>query len=57
MEDVVDLGVDRRVHDRVAVTGCDDGDAGVEVEEAVAVDVLDDAAPSPAHDEGIDASQ
>ena len=44
VQDVVDLGVDRGVDGRVGVAGGDDGDAGVEVEEAVAVDVLDDAA-------------
>ena len=46
VQDVVDLGVDGGVDGRVGVTGGDDGDAGVEVEEAVAVDVLDDAAPA-----------
>ena len=54
VQDVVDLGVDRRVDVRVGVTGGDDGDAGVEVEEAVAVDVLDDAAPAALHDERVD---
>ena len=55
MEDVVDLGVDRSVDLRVGVAGGDDGDAGVEVEEAVAVDVLDDAAATAPHDERVDA--
>ena len=44
MQDVVDLGVDRGVDRRVGVAGGVDGDAGVEVEEAVAVDVLEHAA-------------
>ena len=57
VQDVVDLGVDGGVDDWVGVTGGDDGDAGVEVEEAVAVDVLDDAAPGPAHDERVDPGQ
>ena len=53
VQDVVDLGVDRRVDGRVGVAGGDDGDPGVEVEEAVAVDVLDDAAPAAPHDERV----
>ena len=57
VQDVVDLGVDGRVDGRVAVAGGGDGDAGVEVEEAVAVDVLDDAAPRPPHDERVDAGE
>ena len=57
VQDVVDLGVDRGVDGRMGVAGGDDGDPGVEVQEAVAVDVLDDAAPRPAHDERVDAGQ
>ena len=52
MEDVVDLGVDRRVDVGVGVAGGDDGDAGVEVEEAVAVDVLEHAAAGRATTSG-----
>ena len=37
----IDLGVDGGVDLGVGVSGCDDGDAGVEVEEAVAVDIVD----------------
>jgi hypothetical protein len=57
MEDVVDLGVDRRVDIRMGMAGSDDGDPGVEVEEAVAVDVLDQAASATPHDERIDPGQ
>ena len=57
VQDVVDLGVDRRVDVGMGVTGGDDGDAGVEVEEAVAVDVLDDAAAAAAHDERVHARE
>ena len=57
VQDVVDLGVDRRVDGRVGVAGGGDGDAGVEVEEAVAVDVLDHAAPGPLDDERVHAGQ
>ena len=55
VQDVVDLGVDRRVDLRVGVAGGDDGDAGVEVEEAVAVDVLEHAPAAAAHDERVHA--
>ncbi len=54
MEQVVDLGVDRRVDVGMGVAGGDDGDSGVEVEEAVAVDVLDDAAAAAPHDQRVD---
>ena len=47
VQDVVDLGVDGGDDRRMGVAGGGDGDAGVEVEEPVAVDVLDDAAPRP----------
>ena len=57
VEDVVDLGVDRGVDGRMGVAGGVDGDAGVEVEEAVAVDVLDHAAGAAPHDERVDAGQ
>ena len=57
MQHVVDLGVDRRVDRRVGVAGGDDGDAGVEVEEAVAVDVLEDAAPAAPDDERVQPRQ
>ena len=53
VQDVVDLSVDRGVDARMGVAGGRHRDAGVEVEEAVAVDVFDDAAGATPHDERV----
>jgi len=47
VDEVVGLSLDRLEHGRVAVAGRVDGDAGGEVEEEVAVDVLDRRALAP----------
>ena len=53
VQHLVDLGVDGGVDVGVGVPGGDHGDAGVEVQEAVAVDVLEHAAPAPPHHERV----
>ena len=57
MQDVVDLGVDRRVDLGMGVAGGDHGDAGVEVEEPVPVEVLQDAASTAPHDQRVHPGQ
>ena len=53
----VDLGVDRGSDDRVRMSGGVDGDPGVEVEEPVAVDVLEHDAVAALDHEWIDAGE
>ena len=56
VEQLVGLVLDRGDDLRVAVAGGGDGDAGGEVEEQVAVHVLDDAAAAALDDQRIDAA-
>ena len=57
MQTGIDLGMNRRIDDGVAVACGVDGDAGVEVEEAVAIDVLDDRTRTASDHERVDASE
>jgi hypothetical protein len=57
VDEPIGLLLDRGHHLRVSVAGRADGDAGGEVEEAVAVDIGDDDAGAGLGDEGIGARQ
>ena len=57
VQDVVDLGVDRRVDGGMGVAGGDDGDPGVEVQEAVAIDIFDDTPATAPDDQRVHAGQ
>jgi len=56
VEELGSLALDGGDDARVGMAGCDDGDTGGEIEEAVGIDVFGNGAFAALHDEGIAAS-